>query len=214
MTKQQREELLTQAEMFLGMGLVALLVAALNWHGNVKGGWGSVGDWIGRLFDSLVMIIAMGFMLRKTIWNWPRRIFVGFLAVLVLWIGFAFAAIALSYWFFFGVFILFLGYSVLLCLYHLWSNWKGSVSSCLDKVVNTLVYARQILWLSLLWLGTILTWSEIRNHVKGLWPDIVLVVCVLVVGILTYAWLRGIWQDRNNIKETVATGIPDKGDIT
>ena len=40
MDKQQREELLTQIEMFLGMGMLSLLVAAIYWGGYAKGDGG------------------------------------------------------------------------------------------------------------------------------------------------------------------------------
>jgi hypothetical protein len=122
------------------------------------------------------------------------------LALFILWLAFWLDAIALWYGYFFGIFIFLLGYSVVLSVYYLWSNLTGKVCAFLDKVVNIAVGARRVSWLALLLLGTIMTWSEIRNHVTGSWTYIVLIVCGLVVGvlILSYVWLTGIGKARNN----------------
>jgi hypothetical protein len=192
MNKHQREELLNQIEMFLGMGLLSLLVAALHWGENTKGGWGNTVDWIGRSISSLIIIIVLGFLLRKRKIVW----FIVPVATIVLWMMFAAASIGWSYMVFVSIFVLFIVYSILLSAYWLWNNQTGKVSPLLDKIVNTAVYGRQMIWLALLLVGTITTWSEIRNHVPGFWPDIVLIICLLMILILYYGWVRGIWKDK------------------
>jgi hypothetical protein len=199
-SKQQAEELLSQIEIFLGMGLASLLVAALYWHGNTKGGWGNNVDWGGRVFDSVVILVFLGFSLWRKKVRCLYSVLLELLALFILWLAFWLDAIALWYGYFFGIFIFLLGYSVVLSVYYLWSNLTGKVCAFLDKVVNIAVGARRVSWLALLLLGTIMTWSEIRNHVTGSWTYIVLIVCGLVVGvlILSYVWLTGIGKARNN----------------
>lgn len=179
-------------ELFLGMGLLSLLVATIYWGESVKGGWGTTADWIGRAISSLIVIGAGWFLLRK-----KKRVWLIVLATLViLWVFFTVVSVNFSYVVFIGIFALFAVYSILLGAYYLWSNQTGRVSHRLNKIVNTAVYARQVLWSALLLVGTVTTWGEIRNHVSGFWPDIVLIVCLLIVLVLFYGWLRGLWQDK------------------
>jgi len=192
LNKEQREELLSQIETFLGMGLLSLLVAAMNWGGHAEGGWGNMIDWIGRSISSLI-IIGVGILLvrkRKTTW------FIVPILLVILWIVFALGSIAWSYTFFIGIFILFLVYSILLSAYYLWSNRTRRVSQRLNKIIRDSIYARQTLWSALLLAGTITTWSAIRHRISGPWPDVVLIVCLIVVGILVYAWQSSIRQDK------------------
>jgi hypothetical protein len=192
LNKQQTEELVSQIQVFLGMGLLSLLVAAINWSGHANGGWGNAIDWIGRSISSLLVIGVGSVLVRKRRIAW----FIVPILLVMLWIAFALASIAWSYTVFVGIFILFLVYSILLCAYYLWSNRTGRVSPRLDKIINRLVYGRQTIWSALLLVGTITTWSEIRKRISGGWPDVVLVVCLIVVGILIYAWQSSIRQDK------------------
>ena len=192
MNKQQREEVLTQIEIFLGMGLLSLWVAAIYWGGNTKGGWGTTADWIGRAISSLIVIGVGLFLLRKQ----KRAWFIVPVILAALWAIFVVASVNFSYVVFIGIFALLAAYSVLLVGYYLWSSKTGRVLQWLDKMVNKAVYARQIVWSALLLVGTVATWSEIRNHASGFWPDIVLGVCLLVVLVILYGWLRGLWQDK------------------
>jgi hypothetical protein len=195
MDKQQREELLTQIEMFLGMGLLSLLAAAIYWGGNAQAGWGTMTDWIGRAISSLIIIVGMPFLLRKRKGAWFIVLAV-LAATVTLWVVFAIASLGFSYKVFIGIFALFWVYSILLGIYYLWSSQTGRVSEWLDKMVNTAVFARQMVWSALLLVGTVTTWSDIRNHVPGFWPNIILIVGLLIVLLLMYGWVRGIWQDR------------------
>ena len=192
MNKQQREELLSQIETFLGMGLLSLLVAAINWGGHAEGGWGNTIDWIGRTISSLMVLGVGSFLVRKRRIAW----FAVPILLVMLWIMFTLASIAWSYTGFVGIFLLFLIYSLLLCAYYLWSKRTRRVSPRLNKVIGNAVYARQTIWSALLLVGTITTWSEIRQRVSGPWPDVVLIACLIVVGILIYSWQSGIRQDR------------------
>ena len=192
LNKQQREELLTQVQVFFGMGLLSLLVAAMNWNGYVEGGWGNTIDWIGRTISSLIVIVIGTFLSRKRKMAW----FIVPVLVATLWIMFALASIGWSYKLFVGIFALLLVYSILLCTYYLWADRTGKVSPRLDKIVIRAVYGRQVMWSALLLVGTITTWTEIRNRTSGWCPDVVLIVCLIVVGILIYGWQRGIGQDR------------------
>lgn len=185
--------------MFLGMGLLSLLVAAINWSGHAKGGWGNTVDWIGRAIASLIVIGIGSFLVRKRKKAW----FIVPMGVVMLWVAFALASIAWPYMVFIGIFILFLVYSILLCACYLWSKRTGRESGRLNKIIDTSVYARQTIWSALLLLGTIMTWSEIRQRVSGPWPDVVLIVCLIVVGILIYSWQSGIKQDKE--RTSIAT---------
>jgi membrane protein implicated in regulation of membrane protease activity len=138
--------------------------------------------------------------------KWLRGVFLVLLAVLMQWIAYVVAAIGLSYWWFLVFFVIFLAYSVLLCSYSLWNHATGKICRFLDRVVETGVRGRKVAWWMLLWVGTIATWAEVRNRVTGHWPDAVLVICVVVVGVLTYEWLR---EDTTEQKQNSSV---DKGE--
>jgi hypothetical protein len=192
MSEKQRDELMAQIEIFLSMGLLSLLAAALCWHGQAKGGWGSDIEWYGRLAASLLLVVGVPWLLHRKL-RWSQSIFIMIIALSVQWIAYVIAAIKMPYLFFLVVAGFLLVYSVSMCIYLVWSQRTEKKSDFIDRVIQFVIGARKVAWLTVLWAGTITTWIEIKNHVTGYWPDIVLIICILVVVMLSiyeFLWFR------------------------
>jgi hypothetical protein len=113
-----------------------------------------------------------------------------------LWAIYAIGSIGFSYRMFVGVSALFWIYSILLGVGYLLCDRTGRVPTWINNMVNTTVLAKQIIWSTLLLVGTITTWSDIRSHITGFLPNIILIVGIFIFLLLMYGWIRGIWQDR------------------
>jgi hypothetical protein len=183
-----RDKLKDHVEVFLGIGILYLLVAALHWHGHTKGGWGNWTDWLGRGIDSVACVVLIGllhWMGKKRRWSWKITVGVPTGLLVILWAGFAITTISMPYVLFLIVSALLLGYSLLLSAF-LILNWrKEEINSWICPLVSMIdYYCRTLFWVSSLFVGTMQTWIEIQKHVKGPVPYILLFLFLFIIALL------------------------------
>jgi len=187
LSNKHKDEIAAQIEAFFGLAILSMIVAALHWHGNAVGNWGNWIACVGRAVDTLLCFVLAGFLWLKRKMNWKWVL--GFLggSLVTLWIGFWIASVSVSYGLFIGIFVALFAYVIWLCSCLLRDgSFTEKERIIVNKIIDKVVIARKIAWMALLLVGILQAWVEMDKDIDWLWPTLISLLSIVVVGILFF----------------------------